>query len=91
MHPRASVFDDLYKLRKGDKLYIENDKGETISFVVRENRRYDPKLGKTEATYIFGSNDGKPHLNLITCEGEWDARTQQYSQRLVVFADKETE
>ncbi len=88
---KAAVFDNLYKLRKGDKLYVEDNKGVTISFVVRENRRYNPKLIKTDATYIFGSTDGKSHLNLITCEGAWDDKAQQYSERLVVFADKETE
>src|SRR3989338_10115364 len=39
---KSSVFDNLYKLRKGDKLYIEDDKGVIVSFVVREIRRYDP-------------------------------------------------
>ncbi len=83
---KASVFDELYKLRKGDKIYIEDDKGVIITFVVRETRRYDPKANTSD---IFGSNDGKAHLNLITCEGVWDKKSKQYSQRLVVFADKE--
>lgn len=82
----GSVFDDLHKLRKGDKLYVEDDKGEIVSFVVREIRRYD---ATADATGVFGSNDGKAHLNLVTCEGEWDELTQQYSKRLVVFTDKE--
>lgn len=82
---KGSVFDDLYKLRKGDKLYIEDDKGMTISFVVRESRRYDPQA---DASDVFSSNDGKSHLNLITCEGVWNKSTQQYSERLVVFTDK---
>lgn len=83
---KPSVFDDLYKLRKGDKLYIEDDKGTIIAFVVRENRRYAPNA---DASSVFISNDGKPHLNLITCEGDWNEVTKTYSQRLVVFADKE--
>ncbi len=80
-----SVFDDLYKLRKGDLIYVENDKGLTIPFIVRENRRYDPK---EDSSNVFNSNDGQSHLNLITCEGAWDEHTQQYSERLVVFADR---
>lgn len=83
---KASVFDNLYKLRKDDKLYVEDDKGAIISFVVRESRRYDPKA---DASDVFDSNDGKPHLNLITCEGVWDKVSQSYSERLVVFTDKE--
>ncbi|MDP3778930.1 MAG: class F sortase [bacterium] len=83
---KASVFDNLYKLRKGDKLLIENDKGMIISFVVRESRRYNPN---TDASDVFGSSDGKSHLNLITCEGVWNKVSKTYSKRLVVFTDKE--
>lgn len=83
---KASVFDKLYKLRKGDKLYIEDDKGEIITFVVRESRRYDPKA---DASGVFNSSDGKAHLNLITCEGDWNKDQKSYSARLVVFTDKE--
>lgn len=83
---KISVFNNLYKLRKGDKIYVEDDKGAIISFVVRESRRYDPKA---DASSVFASNDGKPHLNLVTCEGVWDKVSKSYSKRLVVFADKE--
>lgn len=82
----GSVFDDLHKLRKGDKLYVEDSEGAIITFVVRESRRYDPKA---DASSVFGSSDGQAHLNLVTCEGVWDERTQQYSKRLVVFTDRE--
>lgn len=82
----GSVFDNLYKLSKGDKLYVEDDKGAIITFVVRESRRYDPKA---DASAVFGSSDDKSHLNLITCEGEWNKVSKNYSQRLVVFTDKE--
>lgn len=85
---RASAFDNLYKLQKGDKLYIKDDKGVIISFVVRESRRYDPEA---DASGVFGSSDGKVHLNLITCEGIWNKTQKSYSNRLVVFTDKEVE
>jgi len=83
---KASVFDNLYKLRKGDRLYIEDEFGTTTTFVVRETRRYDPEA---DASYVFGSSDEKSHLNLITCEGDWDKVSKSYSERLVVFTDKE--
>jgi len=82
----GSAFDNLYKLRKGDKIYIEDNKGDIISFVVRESRRYDPKA---DASDVFDSSDGKSHLNLITCEGKWDTVSKTYSQRLVLFTDKD--
>jgi LPXTG-site transpeptidase (sortase) family protein len=82
----GSVFDNLNKLEKGDVLYIETDRGESISFIVRELRSYE---ADADASDVFILNDGKAHLNLITCEGVWDEVLKTYHKRLVVFADKE--
>lgn len=83
---KPSVFDDLHKLRKGDRVQVEDDGGMTVNFVMRENRRYDPDA---EAPRVFDSGDDKAHLNLITCEGNWDEATGSYSKRLVIFTDRE--
>jgi LPXTG-site transpeptidase (sortase) family protein len=77
-----AVFFNLYKLKKGDKLDIEDAKGKSIIFVVRESRTYDPGY----ANEVFNRNDSA-HLNLITCDGVWDRAKKSYSKRLVVFAD----
>ena len=81
----VAVFTNLTKLKKGDKLVIKDDKGKDIIFVVRESRRYVPTA---DATEVFFSADGKAHLNLVTCEGIWNAGTKNYSKRLVVFTDR---
>ncbi|MFA6432471.1 MAG: class F sortase [Candidatus Paceibacterota bacterium] len=81
----SSVFDDLSRLKKGDLLYVEDDTGMTVTFVVRESRRYDPKA---DASVVFNSSDEEAHLNLITCEGVWSEAEESYSLRLVVFADR---
>ena len=81
-----AVFDNLYKLKKGDKIYIQDDKGAIITFVVRESKSYDSNLSVPE---VFSFNDDKAHLNLITCTGTWNAAKKSHSQRLVVFTDKE--
>ena len=80
------VFANLNKLKIGDKILVQDDKGNDISFVVRKIRTYG---FNEDASDVFVSNDDKAHLNLITCDGVWDKRTKQYSKRLVVFADKE--
>lgn len=80
-----AVFDDLQKLQKGDKIYIKDELGVIITFVVRESKRYDPEA---ESKDVFSSNDKTSHLNLITCEGIWDKKDKSYSDRLVVFTDK---
>lgn len=82
----GSVFDNLAELRKGDKIYIEDGEGSKITFVVRELRTYDPVA---DALEVFNSSDGKPHLNLVTCKGEWNNFTNSYPLRLVVFSDRE--
>jgi len=84
----AAVFDDLYRLKRGDQIYIEDDRGATTTFVVVSTQTYDQA---SDAWRVFNSNDGKAHLNLITCEGIWNAVQGSYSGRLVVFADEQIE
>lgn len=78
----AGVFIDLYTLKQGDELYIEDDQGIMTRFIVRESRTYDPGY----AEEIFSVNDSA-HLNLVTCDGIWDGTKKSYAKRLVVFAD----
>lgn len=78
----VGVFANLYKLKEGDKLYIETNKGTSIAFIVRRSRIYNPGY----ADEVFSRSDGA-HLNLITCDGVWDGAKKSYSKRLVVFAD----
>lgn len=83
---RPAVFDNLYKLRQGDEIFIEDERGVITAFVVREIRTYD----KDEAVSgVFRSDDDKAHLNLITCTGVWDEVEKTYSGRLIVLTDKE--
>lgn len=78
------VFYDLDKLKIGDKVYIEDDKGNTLAFQVRSIGLFDRN---DDATSVFTSNDGLAHLNLITCEGIWNQVNGNYPQRRVVFTD----
>ncbi len=80
-----AVFDDLNKLQKGDKIYVQDENMVTATFVVTEIQSYDQKANTDE---VFFSNDGKSHLNLITCGGVWNKIDKSYSRRLVVFTDK---
>jgi LPXTG-site transpeptidase (sortase) family protein len=84
---QPAVFDKLSNLRPGDAISVESAEGITTTFVVRELRTYGLRENVSE---VFHSSDGKAHLNLITCEGVWDAVSKSYSKRLVVFADKDT-
>jgi LPXTG-site transpeptidase (sortase) family protein len=82
----AAVFDNLHALRVGDKIVVEDNNGATVTFIVRDIKTYDQN-GDTSG--VFNTSDGQAHLNLITCEGTWNVVKKSYSDRLVVFADKE--
>lgn len=79
------VFDDLDQVSIGDHIEIRDDKGSVMVFVVREIKSY-PR--DADASEVFNSNDGKAHLNLITCNGSWDNILKTHSKRLVVFTDR---
>ncbi len=80
-----AVFNNLSKLHKGEKIYVENSNKKITSFLVSKIQIYTPNSNSTK---IFNSNDGKSHLNLITCEGVWNNTTKTYSNRTVVFSNK---
>ncbi|MDO8571133.1 MAG: class F sortase [bacterium] len=80
----TAVFENLHKVKPGDKIIIQDDKGTPIFFVVRKSKMY---TATANAVDVFSSSDGGAHLNIITCYGTWDKSTKQYSERLVVFAD----
>lgn len=84
----TGVFEDLNKLKIGDKITVEDDKGAVISFVVSKISIYD---AAEDASNIFKSFDGISHLNLITCDGVWNKKDRQYPKRLIVFSDREYE
>lgn len=83
----GSVFDDLNKLEKGDKVYVEDDHGLTATFVVSELKTY--RRGEKAPSVFNFSSDGKAYLNLVTCQGDWNEGQGSYSDRLVIFAYKE--
>lgn len=82
----GSVFNDLHLLKKGDKVSVIDKYDKLVTFVVTKTEKYDPSA---DATAIFRSSDGKAHLNLITCDGDWVPDKNSYSDRLVVFTDLE--
>lgn len=84
-HDIQAIFDNLSSLKKGDKIFILNDKDETIEFIVRKIKVLD----REDNTFpIFNSDDGISHLNLITCGGIWDNLKKEYTKRIVIFSDK---
>lgn len=76
------VFANLSNIAEGDKIYIDDSKGKTITFIARRQRIYDPGF----VLDVFDRTDNH-YLNLVTCDGDWDITKESYTKRLVVFAD----
>lgn len=79
-----AVFGKLHQLAVGDVISVVDDHGATVSFAVREIKAYDKD---SNATDVFDKQTGA-HLNLITCDGDWEAQQATYSERLVIFSDR---
>ena len=81
---KPAVFFELKTLEPGDKVILQDEKGKTFTFEVREKVAYekdDAPLRK-----IFGPGD-KRMLNLITCTGYFDHDIHNYVERLVVYTE----
>jgi LPXTG-site transpeptidase (sortase) family protein len=85
-YKKPAVFDRLHEMQVGDRIYVKDEKESIIVFIVREIKNYDPKDDTSE---VFNSSTTGVHLNLITCSGDWSIDEQDYSKRLVVFAERE--
>ncbi len=84
---RPAVFDNLQKIKEDDMIYVQDDTGKQIPFIVTKKHIYGKDENPPE---IFAQSDTS-HIVLITCTGSWNAKEQSYSERLVVFADRDTQ
>jgi len=77
------VFWHLSKLKAGDDIYVIDGTGKDLHFKVSGTRIYS---ANTPLGEIY-EKGGSARLNLITCNGAWDQKAQNYTNRLVVSAD----
>lgn len=80
-----AVFYEAKKLKVGDVLEVEDERGQVTKFRVSKVELFDAT--NAPIYEIFGPSD-EAHLNLITCDGTFDREAGQYDKRLVVFSDK---
>ncbi len=79
-----AVFDNLYKLRVDDKIYIEDSLGNILVFNVIKIKIYTPGEDYTD---VFVPKSNGAYLNLITCSGLWNNIKKSSSDRLVIFTE----
>ena len=75
-----NVFDHLDQLSLGDKV-VASSRGQTYDFVVSQNG------GATGGRHVADAVDAESRLTLMTCAGDWNPLTRDYSDRLWVIAE----
>jgi len=78
-----AIFYRLGSLNAGDQITVTLDTGKVFTFSVTSKQSYAWDQLPLQA--IFASS-GAPGLNLITCAGNWDRGSRNYTQRTVVYA-----
>lgn len=79
-----AVFYNLNLLEIGDEIVITEDKGKVLKFKVFDKQIY--QFDDFPVEQVFGESD-RSRLNLITCEGIFDQRSQNYSHRTVIYSE----
>ena len=79
------VFYGLKTLQAGDSIQIERGDGTTLNYSVVKKQVYSYQ--QVDMSALLSSIDaGKPGLNLITCTGDVIKGTNDFNERVVIFA-----
>ncbi|WP_203935633.1 class F sortase [Planosporangium mesophilum] len=77
------IFYQLYQLKRGDQVLITRQDGGTARFAVYRTAQVDKTDFPTDQVYAATS---RPELRLITCGGNFDRRSGNYTDNIIVFA-----
>lgn len=78
------VFANIGELEAGDTIEVFDETGKKLTFGVVDKQVFSD--ADFPISLVFGKHDTQ-RLNLITCSGEFDTVTKNYSHRLVVFTE----
>ena len=79
---QPGVFADLPDLVEGDEITVDQEDGDTATFVVTKAEQYGKNTFPTLEVY---GNTEDPELRLITCDG-YNEATGEYEDNYVVYA-----
>lgn len=85
---KPGIFINLDKLTAGDKISVERGDGQVFNYKVVKTQVYDVSQLNMEET-LNSVDPEKKGLNIISCTGPYDPKTQNYKDRLVVYAVQE--
>lgn len=81
---KLGVFYGIKTLKPGSKVSLIRGDNKVITYTVTGSQTYNAD-DVDMAKVMTSSVEGKPGLNLITCAGKFDAKTNKFAQRVVVF------
>lgn len=79
-----AVFYRLSDLKPGNTIRIEDQEGKIFTYQVISLKRF--AYDNFPVKKVFGPSD-KNYLNLITCQGTFNAEKKVYSHRIVVISE----
>lgn len=77
-----AIFWDLNKVKVGQKIFVSDAEGKELTFEVIEMEIYPFDKAPLDKIFVEA---GDIYLNLITCNGTFDQRSDNYNKRLVVY------
>lgn len=80
-----AVFARLNELKSGDEIFVVDERGLELKFVVKSSAVYSDSYAPLSTIFDKSGNIAK--LNLITCDGAWDQQAKNYDKRLVVYTE----
>ncbi|MBI3984322.1 MAG: class F sortase [Candidatus Levybacteria bacterium] len=78
-----AVFYNIANLNSGDTISVIDENGKKLTFEVERVASYE--YNKFPLQEVFADASAK-RLNLITCGGDWDKLSKNYSNRTVVYS-----
>ena len=82
---KPGIFASIKKMAAGDTIQVTRTDNKVVTYAVVKTQNYDANTLNV-GMLLTSVTPGKPGLNLITCGGPFDTKTQHYTQRTVVFA-----
>lgn len=84
---KKGVFYNLSKLNPGDIISIERGDGIIFKYGVVKTQKFD-KDSVDMKSAVTPIEPGNPGLNLITCTGDFDAKSNAYKERVIVYTSQ---
>lgn len=82
---KGGVFANLKRINIGSKIIIERGDGKKITYRVEAKELFDAdKVDMVKALRPYDNT--RQGLNIMTCNGKFDVKTQTFDKRIVVYA-----